>query len=255
MRYYSLVHYSHRRYNRRPLVIFFLVSKGPVMRELTELRDRLRQLSRGANLAWGVVSSGLGPLDALLPSRGFRRGTLVEWLAAEPGAGATLCALRAAREAMAGERPLVIVDHDGTFHPPGLGRLLSWREVLLVRCRTRQEALWVVDQTLRTSGVGAVLQWLDLNDERRLRRWQLAAEQSGALGLIVRRLSQQPEVCFSDARLLVTPLATAEGRRVRLELLRSRQGGPGAAVEVRLDDDTHALPAAADVFRRRAVGT
>lgn len=213
-------------------------------------------MSRAADVVWGTVSSGFPGLDAVLTEGGLRRGTLVEWMAAAPGAGATLCALRAARAAMADDRPLVIVDDDGSFHPPGLQNSVDWRRVLLVRCRDRRQLEWATDQALRTSGVGAVLVRYDVEDERRLRRWQLAAERGGVLGLIVRQLPRQPEVCFSEIRIHVHSRSAAEGRFVRLELLRSRQGGCGAAVEVRLDDDAHSLPnAILPQSRRRAAGS
>jgi hypothetical protein len=216
----------------------------------------LRRLTLPGCAEGGVVSTGFRGLDGTLPAGGFRRGTLVEWLAAEPGAGTTLCALRAAREAMAGERPLVVVDADGTFHPPGLGSLVDWARVLLVRCGSLDEARWATDQALRTSGVGAVLLRCDREDERRLRRWQLAVEQSGAVGLLVRMLTRQPEACFSDVRLQATPLSTVGRRSLRLEVLRSRQGGNGAVIDVRLDDDANSLPASpAARSPRRAVGS
>ncbi len=222
------------------------------MTDLNELRDRIRRLSDEARPAWGTVSSGWPTLDARLPARGFRRGTLVEWLASEPGAGTTLCALHGAREASAAGRPLVVVDSDDTFHPPGLSAVVDWRRLLLVRGRTSAEVDWAVDQALRTSGVGAVLVRFDRIDERRLRRWQLAAERSGAIGFIVRHLPHPPEACFSDVRIATTPLVGGEGRRLRLQLLRSRQGGGGAALEIRIDDHASALPAIAPSERRSA---
>lgn len=155
---------------------------------------------------------------------------------------------------MADDRPLVIVDVDDTFHPPGLGDVVDRRRVLLVRCSDRRQLEWAVDQALRTSGVGAVLVRYDVEDERRLRRWQLAAEASGALGLVVRHLPHQPEACFSDVRIGVMP-QVGEGRPVQLELLRSRQGGRGARIDVRLDDDAHSLsPITLSPSRRRVAG-
>ena len=44
-------------------------------------------------------SSGCVALDRLLPARGFRRGSLVEWCAASRGSGAATLALLAARQA------------------------------------------------------------------------------------------------------------------------------------------------------------
>jgi hypothetical protein len=264
---------------------------------VSELREQVRRLADEPIAGWGTVSSGREPLDGLLPAGGFRRGTLVEWLADGRGAGATRLALHAAREAMGADLPLVIVDRNGTFFPPALPADVDHGRLLLVRCRRSDEAEWACRQALRTSGVGAVLTWIDTYDERRLRGWQLSAEQSGALGLLVRCMPRQPEACFSDVRIRVTPmpsshLATsnsatsnptipnlttpnptatnstsnrntfnrttpscaAGGRRVRLELIRTRQGRTGAAIEVSLDDDAHPLSAAAAV-RHRAVGS
>ena len=222
---------------------------------VSELREQVRRLAEEPIAAWGTVSSGREPLDALLPAGGFRRGTLVEWMAAARGAGATRLALDAARAAMGEERPLVIVDRSGAFFPPALPAEIDHGRLLLVRCRRGDEAEWACRQALRTSGVGAVLTWVDAYDERRLRGWQLAAEASGTLGLVIRCLPRQPEACFSDVRILVTPVlqkpsCAAGGRRVRLELIRTRQGRPGAAIEVSLDDDAHPLPAAPAVGRR-----
>jgi len=212
---------------------------SPLVEHLRAEVQRVAQ--QGAAHTWSTVSSGFAELDRLLPAGGLRCGTLVEWLAAESGHGATSCALRAAHAAMADDRPLVVVDIDDSFHPPGLPAAIEPRRVLLVRCTDRRQLEWAVDQALRTSGVGAVLARYDVEDERRLRRWQLAAETSGALGLIVRTLPRQPEVCFSDVRIGVIPGAAGEGRQVRLELLRCRQGGRGAALDVRLDDDAYSL--------------
>jgi hypothetical protein len=221
---------------------------------LAALREQLNQLARGRRVEWNVVSSGLAELDAILPAQGFRRGTLVEWQAKQHGLGATSCALRSARAVAIHQQPVVIVDYEGTFYPPGLHDTIDWQQVLLVRCRSRGEALWATDQVLRTPGVGAVLVGFEPADERRIRRWQLAAEQSGALGFLVRKLARQPEACFSELRILVTPLPTVEGRRVRLELLRCRQGRIGKGVEVSLDDDAPALPQARTEVRRRSAG-
>jgi len=220
---------------------------------LAQLREQLRHFADETHTAWNVVSSGHRALDAILPAGGFRGGTLIEWLAAEHGVGATALAFQAAREAMRGGRPLVVVDQAGHFFPPALSMDFDRNHLLLVRTPRAVDADWACDQALRTSGMGAVLTWLDVCDERRLRRWQLAAERSGALGLIVRHLSHQPEACFSDVRMLVTSLG-AEGRRVRLELLRTRQGRPGAVAEVSLDDDTHLMSATA-ASRRRAIAS
>ena len=221
---------------------------------VSQLRQDLAALSGKPSSAWEEISSGFAELDAVLPGGGFRRGNLVEWLALEFGSGATSLALRSARRAMGDDRTLVVVERQGTFFPPALEENFPWERLLLVRCDHVREAAWACDQALRTSGVGAVLTWLDHVDERLLRRWQLAAAGSGALGLVVRHLPRQPEACFCDVRILVAPLDAAGGRRVYLELLRLRQGRAGARVEVALDGDSHSL-SQTDRPARRATGS
>lgn len=221
---------------------------------LEQLRESLSRAGGNAGKAWGAVSSGREVIDRILPAGGLRRGTLVEWLAAEPGSGAMTLALDAARSAAGDGRPIVVVDRRGWFYPPALSADWPLERLLVVRCRRDDEAFWACDQALRTSGVGAVLTQCDAVDERRLRCWQLAAEQSGAVGLVVRHMARQPEACFSDLRLLVVPSCAVGGRRVSLTLLRARQGRPGAMVEVSLDAHAHTLPPSTASFGRRIAG-
>ena len=221
---------------------------------LEQLRENLRRAESNAGKAWGVVSCGREVVDRFLPAGGLRRGTLVEWLASEPGSGATTLALDAARSAAGDGRPIVVVDRRGWFYPPALSEDWPLERLLVVRCRRDDEAFWACDQALRTSGVGAVLTQCDAVDERRLRCWQLAAEQSGAVGLVVRHMTRQPEACFSDLRLLVAPSCAVGRRRVSLTLLRARQGRSGAMVEVALDDHAYSLPPSTASSGRQAAG-
>ena len=85
-------------------------------------------------------------------------------------------------------------------------------------------------------------------DDHTLRRWQLAAEASGTLGLLLRGAEARHEPSWAEWKLWVEPVAaaTATGsqtrgtittqaalagnqRRVRVELLRARSGRAGAA--------------------------
>jgi hypothetical protein len=56
---------------------------------LAELREKLRCLESGnRNLSHDLIVTGCQTLDHFLPEGGWRRGTLIEWLSAEPGSGA-----------------------------------------------------------------------------------------------------------------------------------------------------------------------
>jgi len=241
---------------------------------VAELAQRVRQLERPRRAEGGdVVSSGHARLDALLPERGLRRGTLVEWLSTAAAAGAGTLALVAARQAAERGGPIVVVDRAGNFYPPGAQRLgIDLARLIVVRPDNDADQSWVIDQALRTRGVAAVCAAIDRVDEHSLRRWQLAAETGDTLGLLVRPERVRHEPSWAELRLWVEPIAEPEqqqqkqqrqqrqpqqqqpqqqrpqqqgrSRRLRVHLLRWRGGQAGrtAEVEIRPPDLPHDLP-------------
>ncbi len=206
---------------------------------LTLLRERLDRLESPGDEAEAVrCSSGCPALDRLLPQGGFRRGALVEWCAAARGGGAGTLALLAAREACRSGGTLLVLDRRRGFYPPAaavwgldLGRLL------IVRPRDKADELWALDQALRCPAVAAVWAPLREIDGRTFRRLQLAAEQGGGLGLLLRPAAARDEPSWADVRLLVEPVAgEAAVRRLRVEVLRCRGSRAGARVELELDE-------------------
>lgn len=198
-----------------------------------------------------VVSTGFGPLDALLPAGGVRPGSLVEWLAegdtvATGGGAATLafavaCRLAAADAGNAMEGPqgrrrtIVVVDRTGWFHPPAvLPWLADERRLVVARPARDEDEVWAIDQALRCTGVAAVLAWPRARGacngggrpvsrgSRRgitsqqwstaMRRWQLAAASSGAVGLFVRPRTALGEPSWAEARIAVSPLRLGASR-------------------------------------------
>jgi protein ImuA len=222
---------------------------------LADLQSRLRQLEGVRRPSdQSRISSGHLPLDQLLPEGGFRPGTLVEWLVEQSGAGASTLALRTARECCRDGRALVIIDRAGEFYPPGAVCLgIDLEQTIIVRPRSPPDESWAMDQTLRCTGVAAVLAWPERCGQRAIRRWQLAAEQSGSLGLLVRPVQARDEPCWAAVRLLVTTVpvvlpaettASSAGRRLRVELVRGCGVIAGKATEWELNDETGALPVA-----------
>lgn len=207
-----------------------------------------------------AVATGFAALDGLLPAGGVRRGSLVEWLAGDEASGAaTLAAAVACR--LAGEpaasadraaeaaATIIVVDRRGWFHPPAV---LGWiaragsagrRPPQLVVARPAHEAdeLWAIDQALRCRGVAAVLARPRAVHSTAMRRWQLAARASLAVGLFVRPSEVRREPSWAEARVAVTarPGGSLAVRRLHVALV----GGPwaGAAqveersVEIGLD--------------------
>lgn len=204
------------------------------------------RFGRGAGEA---ISTGLAALDQLLPDGGLRRGTIVEWLGetavrgsgrdqARAASGAGTLALLAARSALQAGGVLVVLDRPRRFYPPAA---LAWGipldRLIVVRPSRATDEAWAVDQCLRSRGVAAVWLALETADEHTLRRWQLAAESSGTLGLLVRGGHARSEPSWAELRLGVQPLSQSvpeRTRRLRVELLRARSGTAGRAVEVDL---------------------
>src|SRR4051794_38369959 len=132
------------------------------------------------------VTSGTPGLDRLLAG-GFLRGSLVEWLADSPASGAGTLALVAGREAARQGGAIVIVDREHTFYPLAAAALgIDLTRLVIVRPRNEADHAWALDQTLRSRGVAAVWCRVPRANDHAWRRWQLAAETSGALGLFVR---------------------------------------------------------------------
>jgi protein ImuA len=212
-----------------------------------------------------VLSSGCPALDGILPEKGFRRGTLVEWL----GDGAATLAFRTAAGACQDGRALVVVDSSGEFYPPAAIALgIEPSRLIVVHPGNKADHTWALDQALRCPAVAAAVAWPDCThhaprgdglhrtergeygytlDGRTFRRLQLAVEQGGGLGLLIRPTVLRGEPSWTDVRLLVEPLASNKDpfiarRRMRIVLLRCRGGRGEQSVEVEIDDELHPLP-------------
>jgi hypothetical protein len=215
---------------------------------LEELRRRIARLEDTSRCGDHTpVSSGCWALDQSLPERGFRRGALVEWLSAAEGSGAGTLALLAAREACRNGGTLVVLDRRREFCPPAAVRLgIEPEQIIVVHAENAADHDWAIDQVLRSPAIAAVLAWPQRLDGRTFRRWQLAAEQSGGLGLLLRPAAARSDPSWADVRLLVEPLASKQchtplssKRLLRIVLLRCRGGADGRTVEVELDDKTY----------------
>jgi len=242
------------------------------------LQQQIARLETGRRPEAATVSSGCPPLDNLLPEKGLRRGTLVEWLSEGEGTGATTLALLAARQACASGGMLVVMDFHRQFYPPAAARPgVRLEPMVVVQAANVADNLWALDQALRCPAVMAVLGWPEKLDGRTFRRLQLAAEQGGGLGLLVRPTRARHEPSWAEIRLLIEPLpalvnqrngaaraqgtavlsgaelpappraAVPPGRRLRIVLLRSRGQACGESVEVEVDDETCAVRLAAQL--------
>ena len=206
----------------------------------------LRQLCRGtANLTPSDdrhrLSLGVPALDALLPHRGLERGSLVEWLSPVAGSGAAILALQGVRAALEQQQVWAVVDSTGEFHASAAeGWGVSLESLLLLRPATEADALWTVEQCLRCPAVGLTWFRAEHIPDQVARRWKLAAEIGGGVGVLFRPETAARRASWADVRWRVQPRATVRttGRVVLVELVSCRGAFAGGSVELDVNDAT-----------------
>jgi len=205
-----------------------------------QLRGRIRGLEKPRRgLGEGALGTGWPPL---------RRGSLVEWLAAGPGSGAALLAWGTAQRAAMEGGAIVVLDRRRTVYPPALAAWgVDLERVIFVQPENARDESWAWDQALRCPGVAAVWGWVERVDSRLFRRWQLAAEAGGCVGLLLRPRDVRNQPTWADVRWWVEPQPATAGRRMRVELLRCRGAGSNGSVELVLDEWTAQLSDPAQV--------
>ena len=227
-----------------------------VLQRLAREIEQLEHLPRAAAAEPPPSGTGCAGLDALLPAGGYAAGSIVEYLRATAACGASTLAWQAAAAALrASEGFLVMVDIQHTLYPPALASQgIDLQKVIFVRPASQADALWAVDQALRTPGVAAVVAELERIDERSARRLQLAAECGAGLGLLIRGAAARQQPSWAEVQWLVRtapsprpagPLATAHPtaavRRWQVQLARVRGGRAGQTAWVELDPLTGRL--------------
>jgi protein ImuA len=215
-----------------------MVGPGETVRLLA---DRIRAMETSFRLSkpTTIPLGGCG-LGDLFPSGELPAGSLLELMPSVPGAGAWTLALLIARHACGERKALLIADPERCFYPPAARKFgIETDRTIIARPRTAQEALLAVAQALRCSAIGTVIGTFERLADRDSRRLQLAAESGGAVGVLVRPVSEKGSPSFASIRLLLDPLPSARGRRrLRLEVLRCRGGHEGKTTGMEIDDAT-----------------
>lgn len=165
-----------------------------------------------------VYPTGLAALDAVLPTGGWPESALSEILMAKDGVGELQLVLPTlARLSAAGER-IVLVAPPYTPYPHAWQNAgVDLRQLSVVQAEER-DALWAVEQCLRSGSCGAVLCWPRKADDRALRRLQVAAETGQTLAFAWRALSEAINASPAALRLAV------EAKPAQVRVLKCRGG-------------------------------
>ncbi len=165
-----------------------------------------------------VHPTGLAALDAVLPSGGWPESALSEILMAKDGIGELQLVLPTlARLSTAGER-IVLVAPPYTPYPHAWQNAgVDLRQLSVIQAEAR-DALWAVEQCLRSGSCGAVLCWPRKADDRALRRLQVAAETGQTLAFAWRSISEALNSSPAALRLAI------EARPAQVRVLKCRGG-------------------------------
>ena len=109
---------------------------------------------------------------------------------------------------------ILVVDRSGWFYPPAVMRWLGEGaagvrcQLIVARPSRDDDEIWTIDQALRCGGVAAVVASpsASIVCSKVMRRWQLAARASGAVGMFVRPWQCRRDPSWAEARLVVMPL-------------------------------------------------
>ena len=225
---------------------------------IAELSQRIRTIERASQRSVSPTDftlNGLPGLERLLGESGWPRGCLVEWLADGRGTGSASLALWASREAWR-DHLLVMIDSRRELHSPAVrhgGFDVDLSKTVFIRPEHSPDALWSLEQALRTRGIGAVVCDVDRLSSQACRRLQLAAEIGGGLGILLRPAQARGQPSFAEYRFLVQPLPlpnrsdVAVSRRWRVELLRARRQFAERSVVVELSNGPDGLRVVAEL--------
>ena len=162
--------------------------------------------------------TGLAALDAVLPTGGWPEAALSEILMAKEGVGELQLVLPTlARLSQARER-IVLVAPPYTPYPHAWQNAGVDLRLLSVIQAEERDALWAVEQCLRSGSCGAVLCWPRKADDRALRRLQVAAETGQTLAFAWRALSEAVNSSPAALRLAV------EAKPAQVRVLKCRGG-------------------------------
>jgi protein ImuA len=204
-----------------------------------------------------AFATDLPAFDALAPGQSLARGAVHELLHDPHHAAPSFVAALLARSSAATARAVVWSDPHGTLYPPALAALgVDLDRLYVLRPRSPADEAWAVTECLRCRGVGAVIAAPPRGSRVEARRFQLAAEHGGTVGVLVRPLTRGSDIYAAATRWLVAP---ARGERTvqrwSVQLVHGHGGRVGEVVFLEWCRETHSVRAVEKLADRPAATT
>jgi hypothetical protein len=190
--------------------------------------------------------TGFEALDQQLKGTGWPIGALTECLLEGAGIGELQLLLPLMRHQIAAGKTLFWINPPHTPYAPALQREgLDLSRVVVIQTEDQTDALWSLENCLRSSVTGLVLAWPGALKQRQIRRLQLAAETGGSLCVLFRPAQAANESSPAALRLQLTP---QDHRTLKVEVLKRRGGWAADTCTLTLPD--HSLPFASKAVSR-----
>ncbi len=154
------------------------------------------------------LSSGFSALDPVLPGAGWPVGALTELICREPGIGELRLLVPLLRRITQQRKFAILLAPPHIPYAPALASFgIDLSYLVVIQAPNAVDRLWAVEQTLKSTGFGALLAWLPQQRTRpeHLRRMQLAAQSAGGPVFLFRQLPAQFEASPAPLRLLLLP--------------------------------------------------
>lgn len=178
------------------------------------------------------IPTGHALLDAELPGGGWPSGTLSEVLHEGAGIGEVGFLAGALARAGEGDRLIAWVNPPHLPYAPALAQSgVPLERCLIVRPSNREDALWSVEQALKSGACAAALFWIGegRNEYACLRRLQMAAEAGRSMAIYFRSMSAARLSTPAHLRVVLT---REEGK---LQVRISKRRGPPHMQPIALD--------------------
>jgi len=108
---------------------------------------------------------------------------------------------------------------------------LDLARLIVVRCRHAADQQWAYEQALRAPECGAAFAWLDLRDDRALRRLAVAAREGDTWGVLWRRPGRHATAAAAPLRLALSP----QDGKLAVRVLKRRGGDLAQPVVIDVD--------------------
>jgi protein ImuA len=175
------------------------------LKTLDLLAQQIREMETANRPTGESLSSGCASMDRCLPNRGYASGSMIELVRTGPGSGVSSLALMIAKQAIEKGKYLLVLDTQKQLYPPAIKSLgVPLERIIVLHPNNHTDAVWAMDQGLRCSAVGAVIAEIGHLEDRVARRLQLATEQGGGLGILLRdRFASKSHPSWADVQWLV----------------------------------------------------